>query len=164
MAGNQVSAVHLQQAYPVTRAVPVHGANDATVVDQAGQPGKDLADFQSALAVLLESKGRFHQDALGVFHLHALGNGLPVVLGKHGFGVEGVHVGGPAIETQVDHPLGLGGKVKSRSGPGLPDKTCPGQQMGQRKQAEPTSQVLQRLATIHGKLPRRQEPAIHYFT
>ena len=97
MACGEVAAVHLQQADAVTRAVAVHGSNDAAVVDQAGQLGKDLADLQSALPVWLESKGRFHQDALGVFQLHAFGNGLPVVLGKHGFGVERVHVGGPPL-------------------------------------------------------------------
>ena len=52
------AAIHQQQRRLVVRHVGVHRADDADVVDAFGDVGKDLADFDAALAVFLKFERR----------------------------------------------------------------------------------------------------------
>jgi hypothetical protein len=51
-----VAGVHLDERGLVIRHIGVHGANDAAIVDDAGEIRERLADFDAALAVTLEAQ------------------------------------------------------------------------------------------------------------
>jgi hypothetical protein len=72
----------------------------------------ELGHPVAALAHLPEWPGRLQEvPALGELHL-AFGKGkwLPIVLLELGLVIEEVHVGGPAVHEEKDHPAGPGGK------------------------------------------------------
>ena len=80
---------------------------------QRAELREDLADFDAALAVLLEREGRLQQIAGLALRLQiARGHRLAVVLRQHRLGIERVHLRRPAVQEQVDDALRLGGKVR----------------------------------------------------
>ena len=93
--------------------VGLHRTDHRDVVDALADVGKDLADFDPALSVALELEGRPHDGPGSAFgdQVHALGELLAVVFVEGRFGVERIDVGRTAAQEQVNHALGLGGKV-----------------------------------------------------
>ncbi len=94
--------------------VCLHGADHRDVVDARSDMGKNLTGFYPAPSVALKREGRPHHgpgSALGD-QMHALGKFLAVVFVECRFWVEGIHVGRTAVQEQVNHALGLGGKVR----------------------------------------------------
>jgi len=94
-------------------ALGMHRADDAKVVDVLGCFGKDLAHFDPALAVLLEREWGAEGAAgvalrLGIFAWQ----GLAVVLGERGLGVERVDLRRAAVQEQEDDLLGFRSKVR----------------------------------------------------
>src|SRR6202035_617153 len=54
-----LARVHEQEGWLVIGHIGVHGANHANVIDVLGRVGKQFADFQTALAKLLEFERRW---------------------------------------------------------------------------------------------------------
>src|SRR5205085_12246697 len=88
-------------------------SDHAKVVGALPDVGENVADFDAALAVLLETEGA-GQGAAGLalgLEAEAGGQGLAGVGCQRGLRVEGVDVAGAAIEEKVDHALGAAGEV-----------------------------------------------------
>jgi hypothetical protein len=84
----------------------------ANVVDAFADLGKNVADFDSALPVLLKSERGAHQvPGLGFGHERSAGHRLAIVLGQHRLGIERIHLGDSAVHEQEDHVFCLGGEV-----------------------------------------------------
>ncbi len=107
-----VAAVHQEQRSPVDRHVGVHGANDAHVVHALGRVGKQVADWNAALAVLLEGESRCQGGSGRCAGSQAIDREFfTVVSGEGWLGVEGVHVRHAAVQKYVYDPLGFCGEV-----------------------------------------------------
>ncbi len=107
-----VAAVHQHERRLVIRHLRLHRANDAQIVRVPRRLLKQAADLQAAVPVSLEFKRRRHRRprfALGFQILHR--QRLAVVAREHRLGVEGIDVGGTAVEEEVNDALGAGRKV-----------------------------------------------------
>lgn len=82
--------------------VGIHGPDDAKLVDYLAHFGENLADFDAALPVFLETVGRGHQIAgnpsLG--DDFGAGHGLAVTPLQFRFRVKSIEMGNPAVEEQ----------------------------------------------------------------
>ena len=96
----------------VLRELGGHGTNDANVIGAFSDEGEEVTDLEAAFAVMFEFPwaGEDFADAvkLGRLHLHVFVGVLAVVLGQHGLGVEGVHMGYSAIHVEEDDAFGFG--------------------------------------------------------
>ncbi len=107
------AAVHQHQRRLMIGDVGVHRADHADVVDHPGRVREQVADFDPALAVLLELEGRAHGRA-GLALGGQIGrHRLAVVAVEHRLGVERVDVRRPAVHEQVDDPLGPGSQRRA---------------------------------------------------
>ncbi len=82
---------------------------DAEIVRELGDVREQLTDLDAALTVLAKLPRRLQQIAhapLGEREGPLERERLPMVLRQPRFGVEGVHVGRPAVHEQEDHTLG----------------------------------------------------------
>jgi len=93
--------------------VCLHGTDHRDVVDALADVGKNLTDFDPALTVALELERRPENGTGPAFgyQVHAPGKFLAVVFVEARFVVEGIDVGRTAVQEQVNHAFGLGGKV-----------------------------------------------------
>ena len=99
----------------VAVAVAVHRIEDAEIVDDAAEGGKEIAHPGAAAAVRLESPPRLDEEALEGPRLVEPARGgdrLAVVGEKLGLEVEGVDVRHAACGVEEDHPIGGGGEVR----------------------------------------------------
>ena len=94
--------------------VGLHGADHRDVVNALADVGKNLADFDPALAVALELEGRPHHRAGAALgdQMHAVGKFLAVVFVESRFRIKRIDVGWAAVEEEVNHPLGLAGEMR----------------------------------------------------
>ena len=100
--------------------VRMHRANDAKIVDAAGDLGKDLTYFETGLAVALKLPRRAHQRATGAVRTDLRpGHGLSVIFRERGLWIERVHLRHAAIEKKKDDVLRFGRKVRLAGGVGL---------------------------------------------
>ena len=99
----------------VAVAVAVHRIEDAEIVDDAADGGKEIAHPGAALAIRLEPPPRLDEEALEGPRLVEPARGgdqLAVVGEKLGLEVEGVDVRHAAGGVEEDHPIGGGGEVR----------------------------------------------------
>ena len=101
----------------MVRDVGVHRANHAQIVGVFGDAGKQLANLDAALAVLLERERRAKGRAGLALGREVQRNGLAVVLGELGLRVERVDLRRTTVHKQKNHALGLGGQVETSSAP-----------------------------------------------
>jgi hypothetical protein len=92
--------------------VGVHRANHADVVDAVPHVREDLADFDPALAPLPKRERRLERGARATLGLQVQRHRLAVHPRQFGLGVERVDLRGPAIQEDVDDPLGPGLKLR----------------------------------------------------
>src|SRR5229473_136572 len=99
------------------RDVAAHRTDYAHIVDGFAQLGKNIADFDAALSIFLETERRFHEIA----NLHRVsGSGdrvgarhwLAVVLIEHRLWIESIDLRWAAIEEQKDDSFHFGRKVR----------------------------------------------------
>ncbi len=106
-----VAAVHQQQRRLVIGNVGVHRTNHGDFVDHLSDAGKQLADFDPALAAFVELEGRGHRRSRLPLRGQIGGRQrLAGVLRQRGFWIERVDVRRAAVHEQVDDVLRLGGK------------------------------------------------------
>lgn len=119
-SSNDVGAgVHHDERGLVVGDLSEYGADDTDVVDALADVGKELADFDAALAVLFEFEGGLHERAsFALVAEVATGHGLTVVLGEHWLGVEAVDVGEATVHEEEDDVLGSGFEVGILEHPG----------------------------------------------
>jgi hypothetical protein len=89
----------------------MRGTHYAKLIDNPSHVGEQVADRDAALSAWLEWKRRCQQllrFSLSVSAWHQ----LPVVLGERRLGIEGVHMGGSAVQEQEDDVLGPGGEMR----------------------------------------------------
>ncbi len=109
---SSVAAVHEQKRKLVTGGIGVGGANNGDVVNALGNVREEVADLNPALAILAELERRRQSGAGFSFGGQiAAGKFFAGVLGEHRLGIEGIDVGWPTVEEDVNNMLGLGGKV-----------------------------------------------------
>lgn len=102
-----VAAVHQHERRLVVGHLRIHRAHHRDVVGELCGAGKDLADFEAALAAALELEGRGKCRARLAFGEEVLaGQLLAGVFGERGLWIECVHVRRPAIEEEVNDALG----------------------------------------------------------
>ncbi len=90
------AAVHQQQRRFVIGNVGVHRPNDRDVVHTFADAGKNLADFDAALAVLFEFVGNAAPVFRSVFKF-SIGNGLPAYFSRAGLGSKVSTCEGPPL-------------------------------------------------------------------
>ena len=86
--------------------VRLHGANHTKVISAGADVGEEFGDLKAALAVLGELEWGPDEETL----LRA--DGLAVVEGELGFGIEGIDLGDAAGHVHEDDALGLGGEMR----------------------------------------------------
>ncbi len=97
------AGVHHQARRFVIRNFGIHRPHPADVVGDFAQVRPQFAQIHSALAVLFEREGRFHQLAgttLG-FDI-AAGQGMAVVFFERGLGIEAIHRRATPVHEQKD--------------------------------------------------------------
>lgn len=92
------------------RDIRVHGVDHGDVVHVLADLIKDLANRRAALTHFLEPKLRGQRDAADLFQV------LVCVLGQRGFVIPRVQVRWRALRENMDHPLGLDGKLRFAGG------------------------------------------------
>ncbi len=107
-----VAAVHEHEGRLVVGDLGDHGPDDGDVVGMGGGLVEQFADFEAAAAAGVEGEGGGEGDAGFAFGAEVFGGErFAGVAGEGGFGVEGVDVGGAAVEEEVDDAFGFGGEV-----------------------------------------------------
>ena len=97
----------------MVRHIGVHRANDGNVVNTPADMGKNLADFDAALAVSFEFVRRGKRRAGFPFGFQILHRQLFAgVFFQRRFGIEGVHVRRPAVGENMNHMFGFGRKLR----------------------------------------------------
>ena len=98
----------------------MHAADDADIVDRFGGLGEELADFDSALAILLEFEGRRQRGPRFAFG-GQVGNRqfFAGKLGQAWFGVKRIEMGRAAVHKQVNDAFGLRGKLRRAGRQGM---------------------------------------------
>src|SRR4029078_6728954 len=102
--------------------VGVHRANDAQLIDIAGELRKELAHLGAALSMMGEFERRLHQIAFRLslaLGSERLGQRLAVELFQARLGVEGVNVRGTAVHEQKNQLLRAGRKMRWLYGEGI---------------------------------------------
>ncbi len=108
-----IAAVHEHQRRLMIGDFGPHRSNDAQVVGTLAEPGKQVADLDSAFAVALVFPRRRKRPAgLSFGWQIAAGHRLAGVLFKHGFGVESIDLRGSSIEENMHDAFGLGSEVR----------------------------------------------------
>ena len=149
-AGELIAGVHHEQRRFVVRAVRVHGADDADIVDALAQIREDLADLDAALSEFFELEGRLEQvTRLALGFQIGCGHGLAVILGQHRLGVESVHLRGPAIEEQEDHSLGFGSEMRGLHFERVAGELARAEHAAQAEHSESTTHGAKNFAACH---------------
>ena len=97
----------------VVVVVRFHRTDDAEIVGALTDVREQLGDFETALPVPFERERRADKELLFV------ADGLAMVAGEVGFGVEGIDLGNPAGHVHEDDALGFGGEVGCLGGHGI---------------------------------------------
>src|SRR5262245_44972130 len=117
MAGDRHAKVKAKQRRSVVWPIGVHGANHANIIDPLGQVGKDIADLNTALSILLKVEGRLHQIASASLCLRITAwSRFAVILIEHWLRIESIDMGRPASHKEVNDMLGFRWEVGSGSG------------------------------------------------
>ena len=113
------AAVKIADRNFVAVVAGMHRADDADVVDDAGDVGQQFGDFGTALTMFFELEGTGQQlsaGRVGEAECDVALVRLAVVLGELGLGIQQVDVRRAAVHEERDHRLGLWRKV-GRLGP-----------------------------------------------
>ncbi len=106
-------AVHEQEGRLMVGYVGVHGADDHQVVRALGDIGKDVTDFDPALAVFCKGKRGAEGCASGALGFQmARGQRLAVEPGQFGLGIKRIQVGRSAIGKKMDDAFSAAWKVR----------------------------------------------------
>jgi hypothetical protein len=116
----RVAAVQQEQRGLVVGHVGVHRADHADVVDRLRRVLEEFAHLDPALAVLGELEHRRKRVARLALGLEILGGqGLPGEAVQGRLGIEGVDMGGAAVEEEMQDALGLSGVMGLARGQGV---------------------------------------------
>ena len=133
--------VHLNERGLVIGNIGVHRTNDAAIIDDAGKVGKGFANFDAALAALLEFEGRGHETCTGALFVECAVRLLAFVFFKSRFGIESIDVRWATVEKEENGAFGTGTRmIAAGHGKGLGAKEA-----GEAEQAETGAGFLQHL-------------------
>ena len=149
------AGVHEKARRPVDVRPRRHRHEKGHAVDVSGDSRQEVAHPAAAVAMLPQWKGGREDgpwSACRRFHTPATAGveGPPVVAKEQRFVVEEIHLTGPAVHEQLDHPAGFGGVMKAAA-----DITCgrlravraaAGQELRHRRDAETGRHVEERTA------------------
>jgi hypothetical protein len=109
----RIAAVHQQNRGLMVRHVGSHGADHGDVVDALADVGKDFTNLDPAAPIALELEWRPESRAGAPFGLQVkvLGEFLAVILVEGRLGIKGIDMRRSTAHEQVNHALGLGGKL-----------------------------------------------------
>ena len=110
--------MHLQQRRLVVRHIGPHGPDHTAVVNHAGKIRQGLADFDAALAGLMELEGRGHEAGPFILPVKLAAGLLAFVSFERGLGIERVDVRRPAIEEKENDAPGARREVRLARGAG----------------------------------------------
>ena len=141
--------------------IGVHRTNDADVIDALTDVRKQIADFDSGFAVLLEFE-RGHQQAAGLsfrFQIRCRGT-LPVILGKRRLRVERIDLRWSAVHEEVNDVLRSGREVSRLWSQrarricirGARQRSVLSQNSGQAEHAQPGAHALEGLTASHAEV------------
>jgi len=109
----RLAGVHHQKRRLVVGRVGVHRADDADVVNAAGDVRKQLADFDAALAVFLGfERRRKRRSRLAFSGAMNARQRLAGVLIQEWLGVERIDLRHAAVPKQKDQPIGFGRELR----------------------------------------------------
>jgi hypothetical protein len=89
----------------------IHGTDDGDVIDVLGGTLEEFADREAGFTVVSEAEWGGKASAGAAFCEEVVGDGAVLEAAQCGFGVEGIDVGGPAIQEEVNDAFGPTGEV-----------------------------------------------------